>query len=120
MSNRNSIESGKDEAQANPFVISPAATIEGTINMKSIAGRKIYQAATMKLSHVLYECTSDNLRGFLNILEIRASEYGWNKNFNGILHIPEDSTNPRDSPTKYLLNRYGLITLDTEVGKLLH
>ena len=30
----------------------------------------------MKLSDELYECSSDNLRGFLNDPENRASEYG--------------------------------------------
>jgi hypothetical protein len=62
------------------------------------------------LDEELYACKPDGLYQFLQSLNNRAQEYGWNDEVGGILHVPED---PQDinSDMNYFIDNYGMILL---------
>jgi hypothetical protein len=93
------------------FALSPAVAVQGIIDYKTTQGQKLYSSATHKLDTKLYDCKPDGLHQFLQSLNNRAKEYGWNDEVGGILHIPQD---PQDinSDTDYLIDNYGMIALD--------
>ena len=94
------------------FALTPAIAVQGVIDYKTNEGRKLYGSATYKLEDELYDCQPDGLYQFLQSLNNRAQEYGWNDEVGGILHIPQD---PEDieSETNYMINNYGMISLTT-------
>jgi hypothetical protein len=92
------------------FALTPAVAVLGVIEYNTTEGQKLYSLATHKLEEELYDCKPDGLYQFLQSLNNRAQEYGWNDEVGGILHIPED---PQDanSDTNYLIDNYGMILL---------
>jgi hypothetical protein len=93
------------------FALAPSVAVQGTIDYKTQEGRKLYGSATYKLDEELYDCKPDGLYQFLQSLNNRAHEYGWNDDVGGILLIPEDHLNIV-SPTGYLVDEYGMISLN--------
>lgn len=97
---------------ANPpaFALTPAIVVEGIIDFRLEEGRKIYSSAIAKLDDELYDCKPEGLYQFLQSLNNRAQDFGWNDEI-GILMIPEDPED-EDSPTEYLIENYGLMSID--------
>ena len=58
------------------FALSPAMAYNGIIDYSTTQGRKMYSAATAKLSEDLYDCNAEDLYTFLKALKERAREYG--------------------------------------------
>jgi hypothetical protein len=85
------------------FALTPAVAVLAIIDCNSTEGRKLYGHATSKLDEELYDCKPDGLYQFLQSLNFRVQEYGWNDEIGGILNIPQD---PQDitSETNYLIS----------------
>ena len=96
-------------AQAPAFALTPATAVGGVIDYNTAAGRKLYSAATAKVEEDLFDCTPDDLYGFLRAVKDRAREFGWDQAGVGILSIPDDPVNP--TSFKSLLEQHGEITL---------
>jgi hypothetical protein len=94
------------------FALSPAMAIPGIIDLSSKTGKDIFRYATEKLEEELYDCLPDGMTQFLQSLSIRATEYGWEDDANGIMLIPDD---PADllSDTSNLIENYGRITMES-------
>jgi hypothetical protein len=98
-------------AAAIRFALSPALAIQGVINYETSEGRKLFSSSTHKLDEELYDCKPDGLYQFLQSLNNRAQEFGWNDDVGGMLHIPIDPTDI-NSETNYLIDNYGMISLE--------
>ena len=97
-------------ASLNPaFSLTPATAVGGIIDYNTSAGRKLYSAATAKVEEDLFDCTADDLYGFLRAVKDRAREFGWDQAGVGILSIPDDPVNP--TSFKSLIEQHGEITL---------
>jgi hypothetical protein len=72
------------------FALSPAMAIPGIIDFTSRMGKDVFQCSTEKLDEELYNCHPDGMIQFLQSLSVRALEYRWDNEVNGILQIPED------------------------------
>jgi hypothetical protein len=95
------------------FALSPAAmAIPGIIDFTSRMGKDVFRFSTKKLDEELCDCHPDGMIQFLQSLSVRALEYGWDNEVNGILQIPED---PADalSDTNNLIESYGMLTLES-------
>ena len=59
--------SGSDSEDAGnvQFALTPAMALDGIIDYKTTRGRKMYAAATTKLSEDLYDCNAEDLYAFL-------------------------------------------------------
>ena len=91
------------------FALTPATAVNGIIDYSTAAGRKLYSTATAKVEEDLFDCTADDLYGFLRAVKDRAREFGWDQTGVGILSIPDDPMNP--TSFKSLLEQHGEITL---------
>ena len=96
-------------AQVPAFSLTPATAYGGIIDYSTSAGRKLYASATAKVEEDLFDCTADDLYGFLRAVKDRAREFGWDQAGVGILSIPDDPANP--TSFKSLLDQHGEITL---------
>ena len=85
------------------FALSPALATTGIIDYSSRAGEKIYTSATKELDTVKYDGEAQGLMAFLELLEERATNFGWDTS---IMMIPT----PHGDPIN-LLAGYGTITL---------
>ena len=94
-----------------PFALTPAVAVQGVIDYNTTEGRKLYGNAIHKLDEELYNCKPDGLYQFLQTLNNRAQEYGWNDEVGGILVIPTDAMD-LNSDTNYLIDNYGMISLE--------
>ena len=92
------------------FALTPATAVGGIIDYGTAQGRKMYAAATAKLSEDLYDCNAEDLYAFLKALKERAREYGWETPDVGIMSIPDDPVNPVDF--KSLIDNHGEIEID--------
>ena len=103
-----------------PFALTPAMAHEGIIDYTTARGRKMYAAATSKLSEDLYNCNAEDLYAFLKALRERAREYGWETPGVGIMSIPDNHVNPTDF--KSLTDNHGEIDLESirEFGGILY
>ena len=93
------------------FSLTPAMAVGGIIDYSTSAGRKLYSAATAKLSEDLYDCNAEDLYAFLKTLRERAREYGWESQGVGIMSIPDDPNNPTEF--KSLIDNHGEIDIDS-------
>ena len=82
------------------FHLTLASSIPGFLDYTNKDARKNYQSAIASLypKDDLYQCEPGEIELFLKALCNRASEYGWDDEVNGILHVPEDHTQ-NASPT---------------------
>ena len=71
-------------AAAIRFALSPALAIQGVINYETSEGRKLFSSSTHKLDEELYDCKPDGLYQFLQSLNNRAQEFGWNDDVGGM------------------------------------
>ena len=86
------------------FALSPALATRGIIDYNSRAGERIYTSATKELDPTKYDGEAQGLMPFLELLEERATNFGWDKS---IMMIPMP-----DGNSKNLLLEYGTITLE--------
>ena len=96
------------------FHLNPSTTIHGVLDFTDKNAKKIYDKAVKSLypSDDLYQCEPAKMFSLLKSLKNKANEFGWDNEQTGILHIPEDPSNPM-SDTKYLPNEYGQIHIET-------
>ena len=92
------------------FALTPASANPGIIDYTTVAGRKMSDNATKKLTSELFDCVPENLFSFLKALKDRARDNDWSGG-QGILDILRDPTDPT-SATDDLLELYGNITLE--------
>ena len=85
------------------FALTPALATWGIIDYSSRAGEKIYSSATKELDSKRYDSEAQGLMTFLELLEERAANFGWDSS---IMMIPDYNGNPVS-----LLSGYGTITL---------
>jgi hypothetical protein len=95
----------------NAFALSPAMAVQGIIDYSTREGRGIFHDATAKVDEELYDCKPDGLYQFLQSVNNRAHEFGWDDEINGVLWIPEDPLDPI-SATRSLIESYGTISMD--------
>ena len=93
------------------FALSPAMAHNGIIDYSTTQGRKMYSAATAKLSEDLYDCNAEDLYTFLKALKERAREYSWDMDGVGIMSIPDDPVNP--TMFKSMIDNHGEIDIET-------
>ena len=105
------IESDHPEEKEFEFALSPAMAYNGIIDYSTTQGRKMYSAATAKLSEDLYDCNAEDLYTFLKALKERAREYGWDTEGVGIMSIPDNPEDPKDF--KSLINNHGEIDIES-------
>lgn len=87
-----------------PFARTPALAEQGILDYTSRQGYRIYGSATIKLDDIKYDGSADMLFPFLELMEERAKNYGWD---NGIMMIPNQITGESD----FLIHHYGTIPL---------
>ena len=86
------------------FALSPALATRGIIDYNSRAGERIYTSATKELGDTKYDGEAQGLMAFLELLEERANNFGWDRT---IMLIPSE-----DGTAKNLLTEYGTITMN--------
>jgi hypothetical protein len=106
---------GLQVAAVNPnFSKSPGISrANDDLDMTNEADQKLYKEATTGFTkkNELFDLSSGRLMTYLERLNDRCSEYGWNEPITGITYIPKD---PLDAATEYdnLLTNYGKIGID--------
>ena len=95
------------------FHLNPAMAMSGILDFSKNDAKKLYKGAVKSVlpSDELYDCTPENMINFLKAIDIRANEYGWDNEGNGVLWIPEDHTDP-SSKLSYLPKEYGKIAYE--------
>ena len=93
------------------FDLPPAMAYNGIIDYSTTQGRKIYSAATAKLSEDLYDWNTEDLYTFLKALKEQAREYGWNTEGVRIISILDDPEDPKDF--KSLIDNHGEIDIES-------
>ena len=90
------------------FALSPATATNSILDYTSKEGAALWKAATEKLSEQLFECRSDGLRDFLELVRSRSETMGWDTS---IMDIPDDPENVMGKSNSFLDN-YGVLTKD--------
>ena len=86
------------------FALSPALATRGIIDYNTRGGERIYPSATKELDTTKYDGKAQGLMAFLDLLEERAANFGWDTS---IMMIPIANANPKN-----LLTEYGTITIE--------
>ena len=89
-----------------PFALTPALASRGVIDYRSRSGERLYTSATKQLEEEKYDGESYGLHQFLESLEKRSNNFGWDT---GIMKIP--STTQGGAPSN-LLRDYGTIDIE--------
>ena len=90
------------------FSLSPGMATNDVIDYTTTAGQKVWEKAVEKLSDELFDCDSEGLRDFLELIRARGEVMGWNLS---ILSIPVDVNDPLGDAQDFL-DHYGEIDLD--------
>jgi hypothetical protein len=96
------------------FATSPAEhALNQVLDMSDKDDIKLYNKAVEKLmsGNDLFDLSPENLKGFLDLLNNRTNNYGWNKEASGLLSIPEDIHDANNMIHDNLIKSYGVITL---------
>ena len=94
------------------FALTPAKAIVGVVDYTTSEGRKIFDKGVRRLDEDgTFDCTPGKLNGFLKLVSKRAMDQGWDEEANGVIMIPEDSTDP-NSVRHHLCKEYGSIDID--------
>ena len=107
----NNAPAANQNAAAVVFALTPAAANPGIIDYTTVAGRKMKESCTKKLTEELFDCVPENLFTFLKALKDRARDLDWNGGA-GILDIVRNPANV-NSPSDDLLEAYGNISLES-------
>jgi hypothetical protein len=92
------------------FALNPAQALDGVIDYSHVGGRKMYGYAIRKLDEELFDCNSEGLYQFLQVLGNRSSEYGWDDINDGVMNIPENNEDP-NAIEHSMITGYGQVTL---------
>jgi hypothetical protein len=90
------------------FSLSPGMATNDVIDYTTTAGQKVWEKAVEKLSDELFDCDSEGLRDFLELIRARGEVMGWNLS---ILSIPVDVNDPLGDAQDFL-DHYGEVGLD--------
>lgn len=90
-----------------PFALAPGMATNQVIDYTTTAGQKVWEKATAKLSEELFDCDSEGLRDFIELVRARAEVQGWNTS---ILAIPVDLADLLGDAQDFL-DHYGEIDL---------
>ena len=95
------------------FHLNPAGAMNGILDYSDREVKRHYRSATRSVlpSDELFDCEAENMLSFLEAINTHAKEYKWDDEIGGVLHIPEDHTDP-NSDTAYLPQAYGRINLE--------
>ena len=88
------------------FALNPAGWDDAVIDYRTAAGAKLYRAAVKPISDKNYGCEPEALKVFLQDVEARVTEAGWETAIN----IPIDEED--EDETVSLITNYGEITLE--------
>jgi hypothetical protein len=91
-----------------PFALAPGMATNAVIDYTTTSGQKVWDKATAKLAEEQFDCDSEGLRDFLELVRARAEVQGWN---NSVLAIPVDIANQLGDAQDFL-DHYGEIGLD--------
>ena len=80
------------------FALSPALATRGIIDHNSRAGERIYTSATKELGDTKYNGEAQGLMAFLELLEERANNFGWDRT---IMLIPNEEGTSKNLLTEY-------------------
>ena len=89
------------------FSLSPGMATTNVIDYSTTAGQKVWTNAIDKLSDELFDCESEGLRDFLELIRARSEVMGWSQS---VLSIPVDVNNNLGD-TQDFLSHYGEIDL---------
>jgi hypothetical protein len=89
------------------FSLLPGMATTNVIDYTTTAGQKLWNNATDKLSVELFDCESEGLRDFLELIRARSEVMGWSLS---VLSIPVD-VNDNLGDTQDFLSHYGEINL---------
>jgi len=90
------------------FSLSPGTATANVIDYSTTAGQKVWTNAIDKLSDELFDCESEGLRDFLELIRARSEVMGWSQS---ALSIPVDVNNNLGD-TQDFLSHYGEIDLE--------
>ena len=103
------------------FALTPAQAYDGVLDYTTNEGRKLFTSATKSLypSDEGFDCTPDNLHGFIELVSNRAQEYNWNYmdetvqwDGQGILIVAKEDPGPNPNTDFWnLLEHHGQIDL---------
>ena len=87
--------------------------MNGILDYSDREVKRHYRSATRSAlpSDELFDCEAENMLSFLEATNTHAKEYKWDDEIGGVLHIPEDYTDP-NSDTAYLPQAYKRINLE--------
>ena len=88
------------------FALTPALYSNRILDYGTASGQKIFNKSIEKLSESLFDIEPEGIHSFLNSLEDRAMNYGWE----AILEIPKDINNAFANLIS-LIRNYGEITI---------
>lgn len=106
-------EEEEEEVEQEPsivFALTPGqAKLSSVLDMNDKLNHKLYELATSPMTPK-FDCTPNALRIFLENMQLRAQQYGWND----ILEIPLDPTlSPLvDQQYIHLIHKHGLLSLE--------
>jgi hypothetical protein len=90
------------------FSLSPGMATTNIIDYTTTAGQKLWNNATDKLSVELFDCESEGLRDFLELIRARSEVMGWSLS---VLSIPVDVNDNLRDTQDFLSHYYGEINL---------
>ena len=94
------------------FALTPALAVNGIIDMASSEGIKLYEKGTKHLDKdEPIACTQQDLYRALRLIDLRAEEYGWNREHDGILWIPKQDANGNVT-MELITTSYGVVSYD--------
>lgn len=96
----------QEERSVNNFALSPALSDNDVLDFKSKHGIGIWKSGTAKLSEELFDCNSEGLRDFLELVQHRGQVMNWDS----VLDIPVDNANVL-GPTVNFIANYGTLSL---------
>lgn len=102
-------------ATTGPFALTPALATQGPLDLSSEQGSRIYSTGTKSLyakHDDPFDCDEGGLVSFLNRINNRSKEMGWDKNNNAIMLVPSsyDNNGNKVGPFHNLITNYGEVT----------
>ena len=86
----------QEEPRRRAYALTPAGLSYNTIDYGTKTGLALYRQATDKLADELFDCVADDLRHFLELVQRRSEEMGWDNSVLTVAKNPEDPLGPSD------------------------
>lgn len=104
------------------FALTPAKAYNGVLDNTTTEGRKLFNSATKSICHSEegFDCTPEDLHGFIEILADRSQEHDWdfsdpNEDWDeqGVLVVAKKDQQENNDPNSWnLLENHGQIDLE--------